>query len=121
MKKVQHKNRKNNNKVISRIYGENFKVNIFIDNENIKLNSFDFIVCEKTTLFNVLKLCFQLIFPNEDDYVERKLEILWKYENNFGFDKFWTTEFKQTMTLEYLKYFYDDMYTNGNLVFLKIK
>lgn len=111
-----------NKNLLYRIYGEMFNVHIYIDSNNEKLinNTFKIIACEKTTLFNILKFYYQMIYPQKNYNPDKEVHILWKNEDTMGFDKIRTIEYKNIMSLEYLKYYYDNIYTKNNHIFLKI-
>lgn len=120
-KSIEVKNNVNKN-LLCRIYGEMFTVHIYIDSndENLIKNTFTFVVCERTTIHNILKLCYEIAFPNKKLNLNKEIHILWKDNNSMGFDKIRTPECKNTLTMEWLKFYYDDIYTKSNHVFLKI-
>lgn len=110
---------------IYREYNSMYKVQIFVENINtnnlIPLNShLTFNVCEKTTVLSLLKFCFDIVRPCETNPENLKVKILWKFEDNMDFDTFWSYDFKNTMTLEMLDYYYDSIYTKNNFIFLQI-
>lgn len=111
-----------NKNFFHKVYGEIFTVDIYLisNDETIVNNTFRMIACEKTTLFNILKFYYQTIYPEKNYNPDNEVHILWRTENAIDFDKIRTIEYKNIMTLEYLKFYYDDIYTKYNHIFLKI-
>lgn len=118
--KNKNKNKNKNKKDICKLYGEKFKVNVFIKNNDVSINSLDFVICEQTTLYNLLKITYEIVYPKKDYTKSHPVEILWNTTTQQGFDKIWSPMFKMTMSFEYLKKYYDNLYTKNNYVFLKI-